>query len=44
MKKTTIKILATALLLLALGGTSAVGGTTPAPICYPNPCSAQPAQ
>lgn len=39
MKKTILKIVVTTLLLLALGGTSAVADSIPKPICWPSPCS-----
>jgi hypothetical protein len=41
MKKTILKIVVTTMLLLALGGTSAVADGVPAPICYPRPCRVQ---
>jgi hypothetical protein len=41
MKKTILKIVVTSLLLLALGASSAVADTVPAPVCYPRPCPMQ---
>lgn len=41
MKKTILKIVVTTLLLLALGASSAVADTVPAPMCYPTRCPRQ---
>jgi len=41
MKGIILKIVVTTSLLLALGISSAVADTGPAPMCYPNPCSVQ---
>ena len=41
MKRTIRKIVVTALLLLALGASSAVADSVPMPVCYPKPCPAK---
>ena len=41
MKGIILKIVVTTSLLLALGASSAVADTAPAPTCYPHPCSVQ---
>jgi len=41
MKGLILKVVVTTSLLLALGASSAVADTVPAPMCYPNPCLVQ---
>jgi hypothetical protein len=40
-KKTIVRILAIAFLLLASGATPVLADSTPLPICYPRPCPVQ---
>jgi len=39
MKKTVLRIVAIALLLLASGATPVLADGVPAPVCWPSPCS-----